>query len=466
MEDKNISKNSMEQVPIRGQDPKTKKKNVIKYIIYMLFILGATAVVGVTSLWGDDGKQVLSMLKSANIRYLLLFVGFVILNFALQAFIIFLFARLYEKHYKYHQAVANNFVGTFYNGITPGASGGQVAQVYTFSKQGLTASSGASVLVMNYIIYQGVLIAFGIVSVATRIDRVLAIQTIDLTISGSTIPIPISIFIILGFALNLFVTGMIFVMSYSHRLHNFIIVHLINFGAKLHLVKNPDEKRESLMIQVENYRIELRRLQSNIPFTLLIIFLTVITFLINDSYPFLCGLALNGFNEFNSVEEVLSKMFDSMVYTNFHQMITGLIPIPGSSGISEFIFFKLFLNYFDSTTYESNQVAITNAVMLLWRFVTFLFPFFVSGIVSAFYKSKGNQKQGLLTSDKKTFVTIQMETYEERKVSSDTQYETKSLERKEVFDKLNILKNKKKDSENKDIIKEDIGEKKDGKKKE
>ena len=61
-------------------------------------------------------------------------------------------------------------------------------------------------------------------------------------------------------------------MSYSWKFQHFVLNGVISFLAKIKLVKNPDEKRKDLLIQVTNYRIELRRLLSNIPFALLITF--------------------------------------------------------------------------------------------------------------------------------------------------------------------------------------------------
>lgn len=423
-----------------NKNQKDKKKSRLKYLIYLLLIVIITVVVVVSSLWGDTGEKVFDLFKKMNWNYFAILCGAIIFNFLLMAFILFLFVKLYYAHYKYHQAVANQFVGTFYNGITPGSSGGQVAQIYTFSKQGVSVSSSASVMVMSYIVYQICLITMGIISVATHINDVMAIQTIDLVINGQTIPIPIVIFIILGFGLNLLVIVILFIMSYSTHLHNFISVTLINFLAKIHIVKHPYKTRELVRTQVENFRVEFRRLQSNIPFTIMVILLTFITLWITEMYPFLCGLALNGFSPFENGQEVWHSIFLSVVFTNFHQMITGLIPLPGSSGISEFVFLRLFTGYFTADGFVENGGV--NAVMLLWRFMTFHIPFFISGFVAGLYKSRGIPRgERLIASDRKTYLTIQTETYSERKESSDKAYETKAIERKEIIDKINGKKN-------------------------
>jgi len=415
----------------------TKKKN-LRYFLYLLLIVVITIVVIWASLYEKAG-EIFSLFQGMNWTYFSILCGSVVGVFLLNSFIIFLFVKLYHKHYRYHQAVANNLVGTFYNAVTPGASGGQVAQIYTFDKQGVSISSAASVMVMSYIVYQICLIFMGLISVLTHIGDVLSIQTIDLVINNVTIPVPIVIFVILGFGLNLLVIVLLVFMSYSTRFHNFISTTLINFLAKIHLVKKPDEVREIVRTQVENFRVEFRRLQSNVPFSILLFALTLVVLWINEATPFLCGLSLNGFAEFTSFGDVLNKIFLSVVYTNFHQMITGLIPIPGSSGVSEFVFLRLFSEYYNAEGFAEKGGA--NAVMLLWRFTTFHIPFFISGIVAATYKSKGiAQDQRLIQSDKKTFVSIQSATYEERRKTSEIAYQTHVFEREELLEKLKINK--------------------------
>jgi hypothetical protein len=88
--------------------------------------------------------------------------------------------------------------------------------------------------------------------------------------------------IIIGFGVNLSVIAMLFLMSYSHRFHNIIMHYGIGLLAKLRIIKNPDKARENLRVQVENFKIELKRLQANVPVTILIFFLFF--FILLDSF--------------------------------------------------------------------------------------------------------------------------------------------------------------------------------------
>ncbi len=441
------------------------KKNNYKYFIYLFVILSITAFV----LWfnltrkvnipGSEAEAYVyetigDIFKSMNIGYFSMFIGFILFGFLINALMIYLFARLYTKHFKYHQALANNAIGVFYSAITPGASGGQFAQVVTFKKQGIPVSNGASIFVMQFIVHQTVLIILGIISLASRFNIILDLNIIPITIGEITINIPIWIFVILGFLVNfLIIVGLIF-MSYSWKFQHFVLNVVIGFLAKIRIVKNPDEKRKDLLIQVTNYRIELRRLLTNIPFALVITLLTAVTMVVAQLAPFFSGLALNGFDMENT--NFALKAFDTFAFMNFHQMVAGLVPLPGNAGVTELVFSALFGE--PSGFFNAPQFYATgglNVLLLMWRFGTFYIPFIITGFVSATYRTRGLpvSERIIPVGNRKTMLTIQLNTYEERKKTSDYAFETKQLERKELIERLS-LKNKNKNTKTTSIKKQ------------
>ncbi len=419
-----------------------KKNSKLKYLIYLCVVLLITAVV----IWynlvqpvSDDDptlvyEKVPYFLANMNITFLCIFFSVILIVFLINSFMMFLYCRMYQRHYRFHQGLAAQAIDIFYSSITPGAYGGEIAKVFVFNKQGVPISNGASVMVMNFIVYQSVLIFFGLISIITRFDQILNIPAfpVDIEVFGNPIPpIPFWIFIVLGFSLNIFTILLLILMSSSRRLHNFVINHGINFLGKIHLVKNVEKKKENLRLQVENYRIELARLRSNLPFTIFLVFLTFLILVGTGLYPFLSGLTLNGFVGFNGDVNYFLKAYDSIVFTNFHQMVTGLIPIPGTAGISEYVFERLFgssSNFFSSDFYRSGG---GNLVLLFWRIMSFYIPFIICGIVAATYKSRGVRiKDRILpTGNRKTMLTLSFETLEDRKETLNLQLKDKEIEK-------------------------------------
>ena len=421
----------------KNNNEQKKEKGNLKYILNIVLVLVVTFVSICITIFSDLDNFALA-LKNIKLEWVCICLLFVLGVTLIRAFGLFCFARLYTRKYKYHQALALDQIGVFYSGVTPGASGGQFVQAYTLGKQGLSVSTGASIMVMNSIVYQIVLILYGAVSFIIEHENILSIEALE--INGVKIPfLPIIIF---GFAINVaFIVGL-FLMSYSKRFHHFIIGPFLGLLAKIRIVKNVEKSREGLRVSVENFKIELKRLFSNIPFTLLVSFLTFCFMTLVFAVPCFAGKALGATYDVN-----ISTFWQSVFFSNFHQMVTGLIPIPGSAGVSEYVFFMLFKGYFGNVTVAGSSYTVASAALLLWRTFTFTIPLFIGGLVSAFYKASPKEEVKNKDLNRETFVELQRETYFERKASAETLYETRRLSRQAIL--TSLKKRKKEDSVNK-----------------
>lgn len=438
-----------------NKTPEEKKKGKIKSILYIAFILIATTIAIVLNFVGKGKVEaIFSILKSANWSWLMAVFGAMLGMVLVRSLIIFFFARLYTRKYNIFKAMAADTVCTFYNAVTPSSTGGEVMEAYTISKQGIPISSAVSMLAMYSILYQFVLIIFNILSLIFEGKVINTIGNISFfTINNFTFSLPLWLLIVLGFLLNLSVIGTIFLMATWKGLHNFIMGPIVSFLAKIKLCKNPDKTRENLRVQVENFKIELRRLLSNIPFAILIIVLFGGYMIIKFSVPFFVGKALGN-------ESTSATFWDTIFLSSFHQMITGLIPLPGAAGVSELFFNKLFVyqgkaegirannSYFFKGVYDEfgglmfketklASDALCSSALLIWRSFTFFFPTIISGIFSAFYRAAPSK--GMRTADvanRETFVDLQSQTLSERNAELETILETSKLNRDAVLAKL------------------------------
>ncbi len=442
---------------------KKKKKSAWKYVLNICLVLIITVAAVIITVWGDFDK-IMNQLAKCDWRWLLVVFGLMLLAVLIRGIILFSFARLYTRRYKYHQALAVDQIGVFYNAVTPGASGGQVMQAYTYKKQGIPVSSAVSILAMYSIVFQIVLIIYGIVSFIVKYDAITSIGDIPFNIGGWSFTIPIWPLTIIGFLLNLGVIAIVLLMGYWKGFHNFIMGPCISFFAKIKIIKNPDKKRENLRISVENFKIELRRLFSNVPFTILVFFLFFCYITTKYSIPFFVGKSMGN-------QSTCASFWDAIFLSNYHQMVTGLIPIPGAAGVSEYFFSKLFTAskataessfFFKAATQEeimkvieassepmeygaAKTIADTrasnslcSACLLVWRSITFIIPLVISGFVTAFYHA--SPKEEAETNDdvlkRETFVNLQNATYDERVEEMETMIETSRLTREAILSKL------------------------------
>ena len=423
--------------------PKTKK-STIKYILNISLVLIATGLAIFFAI-KDDAHEIWKTLVTANVGYLLIVVAIMVGCIMVRSFLYFCFAHLFTRKYYFHQAIAVDQIGQFYNAITPGASGGQIMQAYTYKKQGVPVSGAVSILAMYSIVYQVILITFGTISFIVKYDFITKLGYIPTTIKINEVPIDLPIWplTIFGFILNVGVIGIVFLMGYWHGFHNFVMGPVVTLLGKIKLLKNPDKTRENLRIQVENFKIEFRRLSTNIPFLLLVIASFVIYMNLKFCIPYFVGKALGNQSD-------AASFLDCIYLSNYHQMITGLIPIPGSAGVSEFVFYNLFMNesklesgffcIFDEFGVPDAAATRTlcRSALLIWRSSTFVIPILIGGVVAAFYRSspKNEIHEGDIPN-RQTFYSLQKETYVQRAEEVESLVETTRFTREAIVEKLN-----------------------------
>ena len=422
------------------EEPK-KKTGVLKYTFYIVFVIIVTVAAIVLSMWGNF-DTVFSLIKGANLTALLITLGVMFASVLIRAFILFIFARLYTRDYYFHQSLAVESIGTFYSAVTPGATGGQVMEAYTFQKQGLPVSNAVSMLAMYSIIYQVVLTVFGIVSFIVKFDFLNTIGFIYISLGAAEIKISIWVLTIIGFLLNISVTLVVFMMSYWKRFHRFMMGPVISFLYKIHIVRNKAQTQESLRVQIENFKIELRRLLTNIPFTILVTVLFVIFFFVRFSLPYFCGEVLHN-------DSAHANIWDSVFLSNYHQMVTGLIPLPGSAGISEYFFIELFTNkndpslgfYYIKGGDASASAALGSAALLIWRTISFSLPLLIAGFVTAFYRTRGKHSVRFndreVYENRKTMFEMKRETLVDRQTMLENMLHTNALTKEAIIKKAN-----------------------------
>ena len=440
--DENKEKEVLTPEELEAEQKKKKRKSTIKYIINSLIVLVLTVVALVISL-GQDFEESFKILSETRIEWLLLMLIIMVGISLVRALILFCFARLYTRDYHYYQAVLVESIGNFYSAVTPGATGGQVMEAYFFKKQGIHISNAVSMLAMYSIVYQMVLTTFGLLSFGMKYQILIDIQYVHFNLGFVNFDLSIWLLTIVGFLLNVGVIFLVFLMAFWKRFHRFVMGPIVTLLTKIRLVRDPDKTRERLRVQVENFKIEFRRLWSNIPFTILVTVLFVGLFILKFSMPFFAGKALGNQGTGASWE---TGFWDSIFLCNYHQMVTGLIPIPGSAGVSEYFFTQLFV---DTTNPESGfyymlrdgqnmSTELCSSALLLWRTTTFTLPLIVAGFVTAFYRATPRhiENEPGVAPSRETFIEVQRQTLLERERTLNETLTTNQLSRKAIMDRL------------------------------
>ena len=130
--------------------------------------------------------------------------------------------------------------------------------------------------------------------------------------------------------------------------------------------------------QAHRFYIIIRPLQFNFTYDCFCFFAYIT---ISYSVPYFCGLSLG-----NTSSD--ANFWDSVLLSNFHQMVTCIIPIPGNSVLSELFFLRLFYPASGPSFYSTEEIA--RASLLLWRSLMFIFPLFISCIFTLVYRPRKN----------------------------------------------------------------------------
>ena len=121
------------------------KKSSKKYIWNFLLIIGFTVLV----LWftlKDDYQEMMNQISRVSWYWLMIILCWGLLYNCIIAWIYKTFGRKYKANYSNVEALENAFIGTFFSGVTPSATGGQFGQMYIMKNVPIKAFSNASTL--------------------------------------------------------------------------------------------------------------------------------------------------------------------------------------------------------------------------------------------------------------------------------------------------------------------------------
>ena len=361
--------------------------------------------------------------------------------------------RMYKRKYPYVKAILNTMIGTFFSNITPSSSGGQFAQAYTFSKQGVKVTNAASILFMHFILYQIVMVLFSFFIFIFKYND-LAQMTARINIFGINFSL-ISVALI-SFVINTFVIVALFLLAYSEKLHQFIVTKGVGFLHKLRIIKDKKEQAIKINTKVETFRLEFKRLTQNWPVLLITSILFLFKLIIISSVPYFLAKSMG--LEFSSTNELLN-IIDTTSMTWLVSSITQMVPIPGGSGGAELVF----QNMFGGTFFINATQADISALILLWRSITFYLGLIVGFIIFISYR-ESPKVESFLHGDNKTLLELHVINLENerRKTLVMNEYVEEELSIEDIEKRFLLLKQdlKMQLEKNEDLVNQEIKNKK------
>ena len=323
------------------------KKNIINFLILIII----TGLVLYFSL-KNDYIEIIQTIKSMNILLFLLAIILFILYILIKSIIMKIVVNNFKKDYTLKQSFRMGIETTFFHAITPFATGGQPYEIYRLNKDGISVINSANVSIQNFIIYQTALVLLGIFAVTYNYCFKLYP---DVTLLKNLV--------LLGFVINFLVIVVLFSIAYFKKGNKVVINFFINILTKLKIIKNKEEK----ITQFEKYLSDFNEgakilLKDKKKFILLILLqLLSLSLLYIVPYFIIKGVGLD------------ISVINVIVTSAYVMLIGAFVPIPGGTGGLEYGFITFYGNFITGPS--------LNAIMLLWRFVTYYFGMILGAIV-------------------------------------------------------------------------------------
>lgn len=330
---------------------KQNRKTALNIAVMIIF-----TVIVWSFLIGGDWWDMVATMEQSDWTYLSLGSVLMVVFFLLEGLITTLLTRLHYIKYRFSQGFVNAMIGIFFNGITPSATGGQFVQGYVMTKQKVDVGTSVSVLSMNFIVSQIMLVVFALVAIVffgpMVAGSIQGLEWMGITWTFFT-------FTLIGFAINFLVIVGTIVLVYSPSFHR-LIMNLITFFVKrFKIVKDVPAWILHFEAQIAVFSESFHEMWTHKKTMTFVFFLHGLKLLILYSIPYFISLALH-------LNVDADSWLNGVVLSSYLYMIMSYFPIPGASGGTEAFFVIIFEKFFSSHFFAKTA-------LVAWRILTFYF---------------------------------------------------------------------------------------------
>lgn len=324
------------------------QKKIINYII--IFIV--TLLVLYFSL-KDNYIEIINQIFNMNKIYLVFAFLLLVVFWLFRSYPMYNFSKKINKEFTYKDSFILTLRTQFFNAVTPFATGGQPYQVYYLKSKDIDYASSTSIVLENFIVYQIALVLLGIV--ALFINKIFHIFNNNQLLQE---------LIALGFIINTLVIVVMFIVAFSKRMNKKIVDFGIKVLSKLHIIKNEAKKREDWNNSINRFHSSASILLEDKKEFLLNILCNFIALLCLYLIPLVLLYSLGDYNSLT--------LLNGIVTSAYVMIIGSFVPIPGATGGLEYGFMSFYGCFIRGSK--------LNAVMLVWRFITYYFGIIVGSL--------------------------------------------------------------------------------------
>lgn len=327
---------------------KNKIFNLIVIISACIFLSFFVFSNGLTSL--------VHQFKTLSFYWLIIALLCIITFWMLETIILYIITKiLYTTRGLFIKLLKVAMIGQFFSAITPLQSGGQPAQLYAMTENGMPPGYSGSILAIKFIIHQ-----------ATFTFYSLLVLLLKFNYFNSKIQyfIYLSIF---GFIVNFAILfALLFLVSNkmaNNKIGNKILLFILRFLKKIKIIKDVASTYEELKKELISFHESAVYITKNIKICLYSSILTFLQWTTYYAIPY-CIYRSFGLNSTDIWTMIAAQVFLTLFMS--------FIPLPGAAVGAEGGFFVIFGIFFKGSTLVP--------AMFLWRIITYYLTIGVGGL--------------------------------------------------------------------------------------
>lgn len=337
------------------------KNKYFKILLNIFIILIVLLIVLYFSL-KDNYKEIINTIFTMDPLYLISAIILLLLYRIITSISYYNIIKINKEKVPFIKCILINFIVLFFHGVTPFAGGGQPVEIYLLHKEKISLTKSTNITLQNFIVYQIALVLINIFAlIYNNLYNIFPEDNI------------IKKLVLLGFIINLSILLISFFLSHAKKTQKTLSNKIIQLLSKLKLIK--DEEKTNLKINkyLTNFHENATKLKNNKTTLIKSIILNIISLFILYTIPYTISKGMN----------IEISLINSIVSTTYVMIIGSFIPIPGGTGGIEYSFI-FFFGYLI-------KGSITNALMLVWRFITYYLGMILGGIALLLYRKEVNK---------------------------------------------------------------------------
>lgn len=308
----------------------------------------------------DNFNTIINEIINVNIFWLVISFLLAISFWFFKAIATTRIANIFKKDYSIKQGMRLVLETNFFHAITPFAVGGQPYEIYSLKKSKLKITEATNVSIVNFIVYQIALVLLGIIAIVYNHHFVLLKEN-DL----------LKNLVVVGFLVNFIVIVALFLLTCTKKINKILMKFIIKVLNKIHIVKNKDEKIKQFNEYLNEFHQGAKILLQDKKLFIKLIFVHFIGLISSYLIPLTLAYAM-GISSYTGIEAI--------VLSSYVMLIGAFVPIPGGTGGLEYGFMSFYGSFIKGSK--------LNAIMLLWRFITYYFAMILGAILLGIRKKE------------------------------------------------------------------------------